>query len=355
MKSIKEKQLIVKWSKAMNEPIDPKLVEEVELYEKLQEEVRNSVRNNSINDLTEASKVAEDFISKVIEYPKPPTLDEVLSIIKEESDELVQAQEVATKASTETKPVSLAERAAEFITKEAKLEEKANSFQQPNPQLVEKNLEAVQKKLKFLEQAIGKIAATGPGSGSYWLYDLGDTNYYSVKSPNNQDVLIYNSANAKWEAGVSPGADSLRYHASYFDSTIQYANSSSQGYFVKINNVEKEVGFTNDGANIIATYSGTYNLQFSLQLHRAGGGGSGENVEIWLSKNGIDQSNTNTILHVGSNNPYAVAAWNFVVDLNANEKVALKWGSLNQNIYLDAGGPTIGPSIPSVIITIVKV
>ena len=39
MKSIKEKQLLVKWSKAMNEPIDIALVEEVERYEQIQRDI----------------------------------------------------------------------------------------------------------------------------------------------------------------------------------------------------------------------------------------------------------------------------------------------------------------------------
>lgn len=49
------------------------------------------------------------------------------------------------------------------------------SFQQPNPDTVDPNFLAVQNKLKFLEQAIGKIAATGPGSGEVnlrWLDDI---------------------------------------------------------------------------------------------------------------------------------------------------------------------------------------
>lgn len=46
------------------------------------------------------------------------------------------------------------------------------TFQQPNPDPVDRNLEAVQSKLKFLEQAIGKIAATGPGSGAAEIYNL---------------------------------------------------------------------------------------------------------------------------------------------------------------------------------------
>ena len=101
MKSIKEKQLLVKWSRAMNEPVDPALAEEVDRYNQLQQEIKESIRSNTINDLFDASKVAVDIINKVtIEYPKPPTLEELLSIVQEESNELVQAQ--AAEAPTTT-------------------------------------------------------------------------------------------------------------------------------------------------------------------------------------------------------------------------------------------------------------
>lgn len=155
--------MLVKWSKAMNEPIDHDLLEEVTRYEQIQKEIIESVKQNSINDLVEASKVAEDFVRKVnIEYPKPPTLDEVMQVLKEEQNELVQAQ--ATKVSPE--PQSLAKRAAEHITKEVKLEEKNNSYQQPDSTISVKNIEDVKRKIKFLEDWIAKISLTGPGGGA---------------------------------------------------------------------------------------------------------------------------------------------------------------------------------------------
>ena len=49
------------------------------------------------------------------------------------------------------------------------------SFQQPNPDKVPPELKAVTEKIKFLEQAIGRIAAAGPGSGEVnlrWLDDV---------------------------------------------------------------------------------------------------------------------------------------------------------------------------------------
>ena len=49
------------------------------------------------------------------------------------------------------------------------------SFQQPNPDVVSKNVEDIRNKIKFLEQAIGRIAAAGPGGGEVnlrWLDDV---------------------------------------------------------------------------------------------------------------------------------------------------------------------------------------
>ena len=49
------------------------------------------------------------------------------------------------------------------------------TFQQPNPDLVSKDIDAIRQKMKFLEQAIGRIAATGPGGGEVnlrWLDDV---------------------------------------------------------------------------------------------------------------------------------------------------------------------------------------
>lgn len=166
MKSIKEKQLLVKWSKAMNEPIDSALVVEVERYEQLQKDILESVRSNSIKDLQEASVVAEQFVERInIEYPKPPTLEEVLNLIEEVKDELVQTQAVEVSPEAQ-KPLSLAERAAEHITKEVKLEEKADSYQQPDATISVRNIEDVKRKIKYLEDWLAKISLAGPGGGA---------------------------------------------------------------------------------------------------------------------------------------------------------------------------------------------
>ena len=76
------------------------------------------------------------------------------------------------------------------------------TFQQPNPDPVDRNFEAVQTKLKFLEQAIGRIAATGPGGGEVNLRWLDD-----IDRPTISDMrfLRYNDSKKKFEfAEVNP-------------------------------------------------------------------------------------------------------------------------------------------------------
>lgn len=156
MKKFKEKQLLVKWAKAMNEPIDSALVEEVERYERTLQNVVESIKNNSINDLVAAAKTQPVIEpKKPIEYPKPPTLDEVLQVLTED---------VKEEPIVEKKEKTLAELAAEHITKEVKIEEQ--SFQQPDPPLVNKEIRDVVNKIKQLEQWLGKISAHGPGGGA---------------------------------------------------------------------------------------------------------------------------------------------------------------------------------------------
>lgn len=51
---------------------------------------------------------------------------------------------------------------------------KTASFQQPDPDTVSKDVDDIRAKIKFLEQAIGRIAATGPGGGEVNLRYLDD-------------------------------------------------------------------------------------------------------------------------------------------------------------------------------------
>ena len=81
------------------------------------------------------------------------------------------------------------------------------SFQQPDPDVVDPNVKAIQEKLKFLEQAIGRIAATGPGSGEVWFRWLDDVDRSTIDTPesNQEHVLRYNAVTKKFFFGELTG------------------------------------------------------------------------------------------------------------------------------------------------------
>jgi hypothetical protein len=213
MKSIKEKELLVNFARSMGQEVDADLVEEVETYNTIKDSVHKSIKENIFKDLNEAFKKS-DIKKEVpkVDYPLPPSLDDLLGIlneIKEETNELVQektkiertsenaaAQEQpsirevdagdkgegqVTDAKPEPGPQTLAELTAKFISEAPK-----DSYQQPDPLVVPDNMDAIRGKLKYLEQWISKVSMAGAGGGAGSVAKLDHetkvvtTNNYSV-------------------------------------------------------------------------------------------------------------------------------------------------------------------------------
>lgn len=102
--------------------------------------------------------------------------------------------------------------------------------------------------------------------------------------------------------------------------------------------------------------AGTYNIQFSAQLHHKGGGGSGGTLNVWFKLNGTNIANSDTKYDVASSSPYQVAALNFIQTVSAGQYVEIYWLTDNSNLILEAeaaGAST--PAIPSVIITAIQI
>ena len=102
-------------------------------------------------------------------------------------------------------------------------------------------------------------------------------------------------------------------------------------------------------------YSGVYNIQFSAQADRVSGSGT-DTIDIWFRKNGVDVTDSNTIVTVSGGAAAAkiVAAWNYMLDLNANDYVELMWRTSDTRLELiadPAGTSPTRPAIPSIIVT----
>jgi hypothetical protein len=111
-----------------------------------------------------------------------------------------------------------------------------------------------------------------------------------------------------------------------------------------------------EGGQIIFRRAGKYNIAFSAQLVKLGGGT--HNAEIWLQQNGEAIPHSNTVLTItGGNNAALVAAWNFFVDVDADDYVQLYWwvDAIN-SIKIDSRAAISGrPEVPGVILTVNQV
>jgi len=80
IKSIKEKKLLVNLAKSFGQEVDDSIIEDVNKHTQLENSIKASVRDNFLSDLLQV-KIPDQ---PKIEFPKPPSLEEVLSLFPEE-------------------------------------------------------------------------------------------------------------------------------------------------------------------------------------------------------------------------------------------------------------------------------
>lgn len=118
------------------------------------------------------------------------------------------------------------------------------------------------------------------------------------------------------------------------------------------------------GSRIYVTRSGAYNLQFSAQIKTTQN--NSYPIDIWLSKNGVPVADTNTQFFTPDRKGIIVAAWNFVIAMQAGDYVELMWYSKDTNLYLSNLAPQdlnqatpsvdyVIPAVPSLILTLTQV
>jgi hypothetical protein len=150
----------------------------------------------------------------------------------------------------------------------------------------------------------------------------------------------------------TPQVSDKRY-GTFFDTTTQSAAVINTAYPITINSTDISEGVY-IGAPTSRVYVdrvNTYNFQFSLQLVKASS--SSKHVYIWYRVNGVDVANSATKVTLAGSDAAVVAAWNFVVELNAGDYFELVWSTDDtgcQILALGASAPV--PAIPSVILTV---
>jgi hypothetical protein len=107
-------------------------------------------------------------------------------------------------------------------------------------------------------------------------------------------------------------------------------------------------------SQVTVANTGVYNIQFSAQVEDLNNPAG--SIFIWFKKNGAAIPESNTNLSLDNQNGFAVAAWNFMLKLNAGDYIQIFWYSTDAGVKLIAAG-SFGdiPAIPSVIVTVQQV
>jgi hypothetical protein len=147
-------------------------------------------------------------------------------------------------------------------------------------------------------------------------------------------------------------------YGQFYDTTTQ-SGSADTAYPMKFNTTDISMGVSvANETQIKVDNTGIYNLQFSAQLEQTTNGAS--DICIWLRKDGVNVANSNTELTIEkvAGGGKLVAAWNYMIELNANQYVELVWSSnsANTNIHYHTTQSTpTRPATPSVIVTVTQI
>jgi len=150
----------------------------------------------------------------------------------------------------------------------------------------------------------------------------------------------------------TPQLERLRY-GSFYDTTDQTAAVINTAYAMTFNSTDITQGayIGTPTSRVYVDTHNVYNIQFSAQFVNTAGGT--HNVWVWLRKNGTNVANSATTLRLQGNNAEAVAAWNFLLDMNAGDYFELMWevSDLAVSLFADPAS-AVHPAIPSVILTV---
>jgi hypothetical protein len=167
-------------------------------------------------------------------------------------------------------------------------------------------------------------------------------------------------------AGLPATWSTASYLVPTYGSFYDVVTQTTTGMTLKVmnfgsNDIVSGVTITNDTfgnpTKITFSATGVYNIQFSAQLKKTGGGGA-TIFYIYLIKDGNPVSNSTTAVTLENNGDLTVAAWNWFIDipsLPSNCQIGWYANNANGELHYDAS-PVVGiPAIPSVILTVNRI
>ena len=216
--------------------------------------------------------------------------------------------------------------------------------------------------------AIGNMRITPNGltsqvsSQDIRIGNIGDTGFLApsrgIKFP---DGTTQETATLVGPRGATGPGGGFGYYGNFYD-TGTHALTSATATPIPLNSTSFNNGISIvDGYKITFTNSGKYNIAFSSQLYNSAN--QRRVATIWLAKNGITSdkwvAESATDLYIGTSvdSERKVAAWNFFVDVAANDYFVLliSVDGNNVSVYGGLSDQTIPASIPAIPSTILTV
>lgn len=142
-------------------------------------------------------------------------------------------------------------------------------------------------------------------------------------------------------------------YGSFYDTTTQTAAAINTAYAMTFNTTDLSNGVTigSPTSRIYVDRSNVYNVQFSAQLDKTAGGAG--LIWVWLRKNGTNVPDSAGKIRIQGNNAETLAAWNYIIQLNAGDYIELMWEVDDTSVQILYDPATaVHPVIPSVILTV---
>jgi hypothetical protein len=177
-------------------------------------------------------------------------------------------------------------------------------------------------------------------------------NLFTITGGGQSNSAASSSFGQDLAPAYTPQIDAKR-HGVFYDTTTQSAAVINTAYPITINStsISDGVYIGSPTSRVYVDRIGTYNFQFSLQLVKSSA--SAKHVFIWYRVNGVDAANSATQVTLVGNGAAVVAAWNFVVELNAGDYFELVWSTDDTGCQILAAAASAPvPAIPSVILTV---
>ena len=278
MITLKEKKMLLKMKTAMGESTDElraeiedeeqRLAEQQQIAEEAEQIIREERKNAFQSIFADLSKdigklIADDkkktaeqqavinqFANMMTSISTGQIRPKSVDLVEEKIPEVVETEEKIEAVSenipviSETKEKSLVEATVDMV----KSTTPPSMFVQPEPSLVDKDIRAIQQKMKFLEGWVSKISMAGPGGGAASVdqldhkttavvadsYNVGRHDYYiGVDYPGNVAIYLPTTVNNGRVLVIKDESGSAGF---YPIIVVGRVDNDPDGFILKVNN-----------------------------------------------------------------------------------------------------------------------